>query len=157
MPSLGQRLSLGFLAGALSVFTFHQWMWGILYAVGYMHAAPYPTYLVAPFGVPRIIDLAFWGGVWGAGFGLVQPFFSGRLPTLSGGLVLGTLAALVGIFIVPVIKGGIAPAGVPAKVFVIAFLINGCWGIGTALYLGLALRWLGPRRRFARSAKGGLS
>lgn len=156
MPSLGQRLSLGFLAGALSVFTFHQWMWAILHAAGYM-PPPYPTDLVGPFGVPRIIDFAFWGGVWGAGFGLVQPFFSGRLPTLSGGLALGIIAALVGIYIVPVIKGGPPPAGVPAMVFVIAFLINGSWGIGTALYLGLLLRWLGPRRRFARSAGSGLS
>lgn len=80
-------------------------MWGILHLAGYMPPL-YPTTPVPPFGVPRIIDLAFWGGVWGAGFGLMQPLFSGRRPCPSSGLMLGIIAALFGIYIVPVIKGG---------------------------------------------------
>ncbi|WP_428487917.1 hypothetical protein [Rhodopila sp.] len=133
------RAFLGFIAAVISVLVFHQAMWELLHVFGQMPAA-YPTDGVPPLGVPRIIDLCFWGGVWGAAFGLV----SSRLPLSSGlwvgGLGLGLLAALVGLFIVPLIKGLPVAGGWSAMALVKSFLINGFWGIGVGLILPLLMR-----------------
>ena len=57
------------------------------------------------------------------------------------GLVLGVIAALVGMFIVAPIKGNpIAGGWVPANMLR-SFVINGCWGFG----VGLILPMLMPR------------
>ena len=103
MPTSLNRALLGFVAAVISVLVFHQGMWELLHLVGMMPPW-YPTCGVPPFGVPLIIDLCFWGGIWGAVFGPVLP----RLPAYPMwflGLGLGIAAALVGLFIVPLIKG----------------------------------------------------
>jgi hypothetical protein len=113
-------------------------MWELLRFPDLMPAW-YPTRGVPPFGVPLIIDLCFWGGIWGAVFGLVLP----RLPAYPMwflGLGLGIAAALVGLFIVPLIKGLPVAGGWAAIAFVRSFLINGCWGIGVGLILPLLTR-----------------
>lgn len=92
------------LAAVISVLTFHQGKWALLNLAGQM-PPPYPTRGVPPFRVPLIIDLCFWGGVWGAVSGLVLPKLSERYPMWVRGLGLGIAAALVGLFIVPLIKG----------------------------------------------------
>ena len=102
MPTPLIRASFGFLAAVISVLTFHQGMWAFLHLFGLM-PPPYPMRGVPPFGVPLIIDLCFWGGVWGAAFGLVLPRLSGKYPLWVSGLGLGIAAALVGLFIVPLI------------------------------------------------------
>ena len=56
------------------------------------------------------------------------------------GLGLGIAAALVGLFIVPLIKGLPVAGGWSAMVIVRSFLINGCWGIGVGLLLPLLMR-----------------
>jgi hypothetical protein len=134
-PSLN-RASLGFLAAVISVLTFHQGMWAILHVAGLM-PPPYPMRGIPPFGVPLIIDLCFWGGLWGAVFGLALPTLSGSYPMWVRGLGLGIAATLVGLFIVPLIKGLPVAGGWVAIAFVRSFLINGFWGIGVGLILPL--------------------
>jgi hypothetical protein len=133
------RALLGFLAAVISVLTFHQGMWALLHLAGQM-PPPYPTRGVPPFGVPLIIDLCFWGGAWGAIFGLVLPKLSVRHPMWVRGLGLGIAAALVGLFVVPLIKGLPLAGGWSAMAFVRSFLINGCWGVGVGLLLPLLTR-----------------
>ena len=140
MPTSLNRASFGFVAAVISVLVFHQGMWELLHLIGLMPPW-YPTRGVPPFGVPLIIDLCFWGGVWGAVFGLALP----RLPAYQMwflGLGLGIVAALVGLFIVPLIKGLPVAGGWAAMAFVRSFLINGCWGIGVGLILPLLTRRL---------------
>ncbi len=137
-PALNRAI-LGFIAAAISVLTFHQGMWASLHLVGWM-PPPYPTRGVPPFGVPLIINLCFWGGVWGAVFGLVLPKLPASYPMWLRGLGLGIAAALVGLFIVPLIKGLPVAGGWAAMSFLRSFLINGCWGIGVALFLSLLAR-----------------
>ena len=64
------------------------------------------------------------------------------------GLCLGIAAALVGLFIVPLIKGLPVAGGWAAMAFVRSFLINGCWGIGVGLMAPFvpALSDMGPAR-----------
>ena len=139
MPTPLNRASLGFLAAVISVLIFHQGMWSLLHIAGLM-PPPYPTRGVPPFGVPLIVDLCFWGGVWGAVFGLVLPWLSSSYPMWLRGLALGIAAALVGLFIVPLIKGLPIAGGWAAMAFVRSFLINGFWGIGVGLILPLLMQ-----------------
>ncbi len=139
MPASLNRAILGFTAAALSVLTFHQGMWALLHLIGLM-PPPYPTRGVPPFGVPLIIDLCFWGGVWGAVFGLILPRLPASYPMWVRGLGLGIVAALVGLFVVPLLKGLPEAGGWTAMSFVRSFLINGFWGIGVSVFFPLLAR-----------------
>jgi len=138
MPFAWPRAAFGFFAAALSVLTFHQGMWAVLHAFGAM-PRPYPTQAVGRFGLPLTVDLCFWGGVWGALFGLVLPGLPRRVPMWLLGLGLGILAALVGLFVVPALKGLPIAGGFAPMAFVISFLVNGFWGIGVGVILPLLL------------------
>ncbi len=135
MQSAPMRGFLGFVAAAISVLTFHQGMWALLYALGPMGRPPYPTNPIPPFGVPLIVDLCFWGGLYGIVFGLLRPRFT--LPLWLCGLIMGIIAALVGMFIVAPIKGMPIAGGWRVMSFVISFLINGSWGLGVGLIFPL--------------------
>jgi hypothetical protein len=56
------------------------------------------------------------------------------------GLGLGIAAALVGLFIVPLIKGLPIAGGWAATAFVRSVLINGFWGLGVAVFYPLLNR-----------------
>jgi hypothetical protein len=141
-----RRALLGFAAAVVSVLTFHQGTWAILHAAGLMPPAPFPTRPVPPSGVPQVASLCFWGGLYGAAFGLALPRLP-RAPTWLLGLGLGLLAALVGWFVVAPLRGQPMAGGfVPARMLV-SVLINGAWGIGVGLILPLLL----GRRTAARA------
>ena len=139
MPTALNRATFGFVAAVFSVLTFHQGMWELLHLIGLM-PLPYPTRGVPPFGVPLIIDLCFWGGVWGAVFGLVQPRLPESYLMWVRGLGLGIAAALVGLFIVPLIKGLPVARDWAVMAFVRSFVINGFWGIGVSLFFSSLMR-----------------
>src|ERR1700723_181074 len=108
------RALFGFIAAAISVLTFHQAMWEALHVLnlpGLGMPPPYPTRAMPPLGVPLILDLCFWGGLYGIVFGLLLPRMTA--PLWLCGLVLGIVAALVGLLVVPAIKGLPIGAGWP--------------------------------------------
>ena len=147
MQTPAMRALFGFIAGALSVLIFHQGMWEALHLLnlpGLGMPAPYPTGPVPPFGVPRILSFCFWGGLYGIVFGLVLPGL--RAPLWLCGLGLGTIAALVGLLVVPAIKGLPIGGGWVLLNWVRLLLLNGFWGIGVAVILPLLLRWADARR-----------
>jgi hypothetical protein len=88
------RALLGFAAAVIATLVFHQGMWVALYGVGLMPRAPFPMEATGPWGVPKMVSLCFWGGLYGAVFGLVLPRL--KAPVWLRGLVLGIIAALVG-------------------------------------------------------------
>jgi hypothetical protein len=137
MQSAPMRAFLGFVAAAISVLTFHQGMWALLYALGGMPMPPFPIRPMPPFSVPLIADLCFWGGLYGAVFGLLRPRFT--LPRWVCGLIMGIIAALVGMCIVAPIKGMPIANGWMAWPILRSLLINGCWGVGVGLILPLLL------------------
>ena len=92
---------------------------------------------MAPFGVPVIVSLSFWGGLYGAVFGLLMPRFT--WPMWLCGLVLGVIAALVGMFIVAPIKGNPIAGGWQAWPIARSLLINGFWGLGVGVILPLLM------------------
>ena len=139
MPTPWKRVLLGFSAAVLSVLVFHQGMWGLLHLAGMM-PPPFPTWAVPPFGVPEIINLCFWAGMWGAVFGLILPWLPVSAPMWARGLGLGIVASMVSLFVVPIIKDQPIAEGWSASAFLITFLIVGFWGVGVGMILRLLMR-----------------
>ena len=136
MPSPPMRALLGFIAAVMSVLIFHQGMWAALHTLalpGLGMPPPYPIDPIPPWGIPRIINLCFWGGLYGIVFGLILPRLTA--PLWLCGLGLGVIAALVGILVVPAVKGLPIGSGWILLNWVRSLLINGFWGIGVGLIL----------------------
>jgi hypothetical protein len=145
------RAVLGFIAAAISVLIFHQGMWAAPHALnlpGLGMPPPFPTRPIPPFGVPQIVDLCFWGGLYGIVFGLLLPGLP--RPLWVSGLVMGLIAALVGMFVVPAIKGLPVGNGWLLMNWVRSFLINGFWGIGLGIILPLLMAGTGRRAAYGR-------
>ena len=47
----------------------------VLWAAGLAPFAPFSLAATAPFGVPAVISLAFWGGIWGILFAALDSRF----------------------------------------------------------------------------------
>ncbi len=129
-----RTLTLGFIAGVLGVLLFHQLMaWTISGRI------PWSNWnAIRPFGVPGIVNTAFWGGVWGIVFALVADKFPRGIAWLFAAALFGAVCpTLVSWFVVPLIKGGtLGPRGVWYN----GPLINGAWGLGTGISLYLLRR-----------------
>ena len=133
-----KKLLAGFVAGFLAVLLFHQTALLLLSHVGFIHASVYSMHPTAPLGVPKVLSLAFWGGVWGVLFALIE----NRLP---GGVLYWVLAILFGAifptavawFVVFPLKGLAVGGGWRFKSMATGLLINGAWGLGTAIFLAL--------------------
>jgi hypothetical protein len=141
-PSLGAsptapsplRLVLAFVAGVLAVPIFHQVLLWILHAAGLVPIAPFNVARTKPFGVPEIISISFWGGVWGVIFALTLPRWFQSTAYWIAALVAGGVAlTLVFMFVVWPLKIGGLPPNLPGF-FIIGFLLNAAWGIGWALF-----------------------
>lgn len=134
-PSLG-RLAVAFIAGALAVLVFHQGMLGLLNAAGVTPALPYDTRPVAPLAVPQIWSIAFWGGIWGIVFAFVEPYLGRGWLYFLGATLFGAIAlTLVAWFVVAPLKGLPIAGGWRAPAIATGLLVNGAWGLGTALLL----------------------
>lgn len=147
MWSASTRALFGFIAAALSVLTFHQGLIALLHALGLVPFTAYPTWAVPPFGVPMIVNLCFWGGLYGLVFGLLLPRFA--WPTWLCGVILGVIAGLVGLFIVAPIKGVPVAANWHPVRIALVLIINAFWGLGVGVILPLMLPRNARRRRLA--------
>lgn len=129
-----------FLAGAFAVPLFHQTMLLLLNAIGWVARKPFAMTPTKPFGIPQIVSLSFWGGLWGILLGIALARISSRATYWIVALVFGAIApTLVGMFVAAPLKG--QPAGGDAKMFLIGMLVNAAWGIGTAvLYAAISPR-----------------
>jgi hypothetical protein len=141
------RLVVGFVAGFVSVLTFQSGLIALLHALGAIPFAPWRMTPVPPFGVPQSLSAAFWGGLWGIAYALLEPRLSARLGWWAGGLAFGAvLPVLVLWFVVLPLKGqpvggGFAP---PSRVL-LTVVVHAVFGLGTAILFRFGLR-LGPRR-----------
>jgi hypothetical protein len=142
----GMRLLLGFVAGFVAVLIFHQLGLGLLHLIGMTPGVPYNFKGLPPLGVPSVISLAFWGGVWGIVFVLVEPWFA-RCPGgyWVGAIIFGAVfPTLVGWFIITPLKGGSVAAIFSSPRLLVGPIVNGLWGLGTAVFLRLLTTWLRP-------------
>jgi hypothetical protein len=136
-------LVLAFIAGALAVPVFHQVFYLVLHLAGVLPTAPYQMTPTKPLGVPALLSISFWGGVWGVVFALtVRRWFDGAAYWVASFIAGGIALTLVALFIAAPLKTGQLPAAA-GRFFGIGFLLNAAWGIGWALFLALFERLRG--------------
>lgn len=122
-----------FIAGFLATLVFHQGLIGLFYVAKILPFPPFnmtPTY---PIGVPSVVSLAFFGGLWGIVIWRLVRNDSGRKHWLKT-IVLGAIGpTAVAFLIVFPLKG------IPIKMAMIPFglLLNGAWGFGNSLFMRL--------------------
>ena len=140
-PASARKLVLGFVAGFLAVLLFHQPVLALLTEAGLSKAVTYSFKATAPFGVPQVISISFWGGVWGVIFAAVEHRFPRGAGYWLCALLFGAIfPTLVAWFVVAPMKGLPMAGGWQPARMMIGPLVNGAWGIGTALLLALGLR-----------------
>ena len=126
----------GLAAGFAATLVFHQGLLDLYYLAGVVSHPAWGMRPVLPFGVPRVISLAFWGGVWGIPLALLARAFTHSAARWLFALVFGAiLPTLVAWYVVIPLKGGHFEFSLATAW--IGLTLNGLWGLGTELFL----RW----------------
>lgn len=125
-----------FGAGFLATLVFHQGLVALLYLAGVMPAPAYNFAATQPFGVPAVLSLAFWGGIWGVPLWWLIRFKQPRLywgVSLLFGAIAPTAVAMLLVF---PLKG----LPTTAMTWVGGFILNAAWGFGVGLFMMLLFR-----------------
>lgn len=125
------KVFLAFVCGFLSTLVFHQ---GGVFCLYLLEVIPFSAwdFSLNPQGVPKVISLAFFGGLWGIPslllalklkkkFWLSQILFGALFPTAVAMLVVFPLKQIP-------VTGAIIAGGL---------ILNGLWGLGVAIGLKL--------------------
>ncbi|MEO8809702.1 MAG: hypothetical protein ABI386_05610 [Rhodanobacter sp.] len=121
---------LAFVAGFISTLVFHQGLLEVLHLAGAVPRAAWNMTPVPPMGIPAVVSLAFWGGLWGVVlWALVQNLGGGRR-WLWGAIWGALLPSIIALFIVFPLKGMPMAGGFDPKLIMGALLLNGVWGLG---------------------------
>ena len=128
------RVILEFAAGFCGTIFFHQPALWLLHVAGFTPRTPYLMQPVPPFGIPSVISLAFWGGIWGL---ILIPAIA-RIRSEGAywiaAIVFGAVApSLVAWFVVAPLKHQPIAAGGKPSAMALGLIVNGAWGLGTAL------------------------
>lgn len=139
---------IGFIAAALAVFIFHQGMLFIIGQLGWTKSAAWSLAAVPPYGIPRLVNAMFWGGLWGVLFGLIADRMPGG-PYWFKGMIFGLVfTAILGSWLIfSLIKGRPVFSGFFVDFDITrlrnGFLLNSvAFGIG----MGLLFQFLRGRR-----------
>ncbi len=138
---------IGFICGAIAVIAFHQGLLYVLYhqfpliksltgaADSFRPQGPGFSFRgVPPFGVPQVLSLAFWGGMWGILLAALIRW--ARAPDLLTGFLVGAVACtVVGFTVVAQLRGVPMWGGANSVTWWRAVLLNGAWGWGTAFLM----------------------
>lgn len=113
-----------------------------MWSMGMIPFAPYSLAPQPPLGVPGILSLAFWGGVWGVVIAAIAMRKPGWSPILIG-LVVGAVGCVVvGFTIVAGLRGQALFGAWEAGRWMRSMVINGAWGAGAGF-----LYWAMTRAR----------
>ena len=126
-----------FLAGFLSTLVFHQGALAILHGAGATPRKPWVMSPVPPLGIPSVLSLALWGGVWGIALWLMIRRSSGPRHWLLAVFLGAVLPTLVAFFVVFPLKGLPVGGGWKPDLIVGALPLNGAWGLGVAALMRL--------------------
>jgi len=135
-----RSLLFGFIAGFIATLVFHQLTLALLHRMGLSPYAPYAMRPVPPFGVPAVISLAFWGGVWGAIMIPVIERWRGGAFYVAAIVFGAILPTLVAWFVAAPLKGQPMAGGWKLQAMMIGPIVNAAWGLGTALIYRLFRR-----------------
>jgi hypothetical protein len=130
-----------FAAGFVSTLIFHQGVIALFYLLGAFPRAPWSMVATPPLGVPAVISLSFWAGIWGVVLWPALRSAGGKAYWIRA-IVLGAIGpTAVALFVVFPLKGGAFAAGWDPKIIVGGLIVNGVWGFGLALLLRLFRRF----------------
>jgi hypothetical protein len=130
-----QNYVRAFVAGFLSTLIFHQATLGLFYLLGVFARAPWSLAATEPLGVPYVLSLAFWGGVWGIPIWYLMRHATGAAYWVRA-VVFGAIGpTVVAIVVVARIKTGTFDAVSDAKFWIGGLIVNGAWGLGLAILM----------------------
>lgn len=120
-----------FISGFLSTLVFHQGIIALLYFSKVIPIAPYNLAPTQPLGIPSVISLAFFGGLWGIIVWKLVKNYSGS-KHLVRAVVYGAIGptALAFLVVFP-IKG----INAPLAMIPVGLILNGAWGAGNSLFM----------------------
>lgn len=122
-----------FIAGFIATLVFHQGVYSLFYLAGAVPAPPFSMAATEPLGVPQVISLALWGGLWGNVIWVLIRSLRGAGYWLWA-LVLGAAGpSAVALLIVFPLKD----LPVDGKTVIGALILNAAWGFGMALIMRL--------------------
>jgi hypothetical protein len=124
-----------FLSGFASTLVFHQGLLLVLNLLGVVARRPWVMDPVPPLGVPSVISLAFWGGLWGIALWWLIRAHRGAARWLLAAVLGAVLPTLVALLVVLPLKGGAFAAGGSLQVWTITLLVNGAWGVGVVVWM----------------------
>ena len=130
-----------FVSGFLATLIFHQGLFAVFYYAGVVASAPFNLTPVPPLGVPAVLSLAFFGGLWGM---VLWPIIArmGSVGFWALSVLLGAIGpTAVAMLVVFPLKG----MEVTSQHWVGGLILNGFWGLGLAIFLAL----MGARRQSA--------
>lgn len=139
-PNVGpMQWVYAFVAGFLATLIFHQGVLALLHQTG-PAPAPFNMTPVAPLGIPAVLSLAFWGGIWGWPVWWLIARQRGLGYWLRA-IIAGALGpSSVALFVVFPLKGMPFAAGWDPKIIISALLLNGAWGLGVGVFMRIFRR-----------------
>lgn len=146
MFTVTSRAFLGCVGGALSILVFHQTTLEAFFWLGWAPHAAFRIAQVAPFNVPLVVSITFWGAVYGGLFELLLPYLRG--PLWLKGVGAGLAAMAVAWFVFLPIMGHPAAFGWDGWSMLRSFIAYQMWGVGLSIVIPLLYpRPIGGRRR----------
>src|SRR6185295_4275502 len=124
-------LLFAFLAGFGATILCHQPVFAAFHRAGVIDRKAYDMSPVPPLGVPSVISLAFWGGLWGlVMIPIIGYVRSGWMWWLAAGLFGAILPTIVAGAVVAPIKKIKLPR--TPGIVILGLAVNAAWGLGTA-------------------------
>lgn len=120
-----------FISGFVATLVFHQGIIWILHTAGVIPFAPFNMAKTAPFGVPSVISLSFFGGLWGV---LIWKLvFKDRgmkhwMKSIIFGAIGPTAVAFLVVFPLKDIE-------VKMIMIPVGLVLNAAWGFGNSFFM----------------------
>ncbi|WP_372653388.1 hypothetical protein [Alcanivorax borkumensis] len=135
MTNTKQQWLQAFTGGFIATLLFHQGVLALFWLGGLIPTFPWNMTPVSPLGIPQVLSLAFWGGVWGLPVWLIIRRWQGIKFWLSA-MIIGAIGpTLVAMLLVFPMKG----FDVNATKVVGGLIVNAAWGLGLAVWMQFSL------------------
>lgn len=148
LSNLSLRILVAWAAGFLATLIFHQ---GAVWLANKAGLSPFGAFNMAarpPYGVPAVFALAFWGGVWGIVFVLIDPYLPRMGPFWLRALAFGAIYPMIGTWLIFQPMRGQTPfTGFRLDALPRMMTFNAAWGLGTALLYQWIAGRVGTRAR----------
>ncbi len=131
-----KKYALYFIFGFMATIVFHQLALYVLFLLGKVPAMPWNFSGVPPMGVPKVISLSFFGGLWGIPLGIILDKLSSAkfwITSIVFGAIFPTAVAMLVVF---PMKG--IPVG--NQTIIGGLIVNAAWGLGVGIQQKVILK-----------------